>query len=101
MPAPKKSAARARRASRAAERSPPGALRVAILSRNPRLYSTRRLVEAAHQLGFAPRVLDTLRCNMVVARDAPRLLYGGRDVVATDLHVVIPRIGASITGYGL
>ena len=101
MPAPKKSATRARRAPRASETLPPGALRVAILSRNARLYSTRRLVEAAQQLGFASRVLDTLRCNMVVARDAPRLLYGGRDLAATDLHVVIPRIGASITGYGL
>jgi ribosomal protein S6--L-glutamate ligase len=101
MPAPKKSGSRVRRASRAGERSPPGAPRVAILSRNSRLYSTRRLVEAAHQLGFGARVLDTLRCNMVVARDAPRILYGGRDLVATDLQVVIPRIGASITGYGL
>jgi ribosomal protein S6--L-glutamate ligase len=100
MPAPKKSAPRARRASRGPQ-PPPGALRVAILSRNPRLYSTRRLVEASHQQGHAPRVLDTLRCSMVVARDAPRILYGGRDLVATDLHVVVPRIGASITGYGL
>jgi ribosomal protein S6--L-glutamate ligase len=74
---------------------------VAILSRNPRLYSTRRLVEAAHQLGLASRVYDTLRLTPVVARDAPRLLYGDRDIVAADLHVVIPRIGASITGYGL
>jgi ribosomal protein S6--L-glutamate ligase len=74
---------------------------VAILSRNARLYSTRRLVEAGRQLGFEPLVLDTLRCNMVVARDTPRILYGGADLVATDLHVAIPRIGASITGYGL
>ncbi len=100
MPAAKKRAARARRAP-AAEKLPPDALRVAILSRTPRLYSTRRLVEAAHQLGLAARVYDTLRCNMVVARDVPRLLYGGRDIAATDLHVAIPRIGASITGYGL
>jgi ribosomal protein S6--L-glutamate ligase len=100
MPAAKKSASRARRAS-AAPRPPKGALRVAILSRNARLYSTRRLVEAAHRLGLSARVYDTLRCNMVVARDAPRILYGGREVVAADLHVVIPRIGASITGYGL
>jgi len=101
MPAPKKSVRRSRRASRAGERSASGALQIAILSRNARLYSTRRLVESARRLGLAPRVLDTLRCNMVVARDAPRLLYGGADLVATDLHVVIPRIGASITGYGL
>jgi ribosomal protein S6--L-glutamate ligase len=99
MPAPKKSAPRARRAPRAPPR--PAALGVAILSRNPRLYSTRRLVEASRALGLAPRVLDTLRCNMVVAREAPRILYGGADIVADEIHVVIPRIGASITGYGI
>jgi len=101
MPAPKKSAPRARRASRVAAPPPrEGALLVAILSRNPRLYSTRRLMEAAAHLGLATRVLDTLRCDMVVAREAPRILYGGEDLVAPDIHVVIPRIGASITGYG-
>jgi ribosomal protein S6--L-glutamate ligase len=99
MPAPKKSAPRARRAPRAPPR--PAALGVAILSRNPRLYSTRRLVEVSQALGLAPRVLDTLRCNMVVAREAPRILYGGADIVADEIHVVIPRIGASITGYGI
>jgi ribosomal protein S6--L-glutamate ligase len=101
MPAPKKSAPRARRAARAAAPAPSGALRIAILSRNSKLYSTRRLVEAAGQLGHAPRVLDTLRCNMVVARDVPRLLYRGEELSADDLHVAIPRIGASITGYGI
>ncbi len=79
----------------------PGGLGLVILSRNERLYSTRRLVEAASALGHAPRVLDTLRCNMVVGRDRPRILYRGEEVLATDVHVVLPRIGASITGYGL
>jgi ribosomal protein S6--L-glutamate ligase len=72
-----------------------------VLSRNRKLYSTRRLVEAATALGHAARVLDTLHCNMVVGRDRPRILYRGEEIVATDVHVVIPRIGASITGYGL
>jgi len=78
-----------------------GRLGVVVLSRNKRLYSTRRLVEAAKQLGHRPRVLDTLRCNMVLGRDRPRILYRGEEVLATDVHVAIPRIGASITGYGL
>ncbi|HET6437376.1 MAG TPA: RimK family alpha-L-glutamate ligase [Anaeromyxobacter sp.] len=99
MPAEKKSASRARRARRPTP--PPGAPGLVILSRNPRLYSTRRLFEAARQQGAAPRVLDTLRCNMVVTRDSPRILYGGEDLVADQIHVVIPRIGASITGYGI
>jgi ribosomal protein S6--L-glutamate ligase len=78
-----------------------GRLGIVVLSRNRRLYSTRRLVEAAKRLGHRPRVLDTLRCNMVLGRDRPRVLYRGEEILATDVHVVIPRIGASITGYGL
>ncbi len=92
---------RRKKARRAGVASGGGRLVVAILSRNRRLYSTRRLVEAARALGHAPRVLDTLRCNMVLGRDRPRILYRGEEIVATDLHVAIPRIGASITGYGL
>jgi ribosomal protein S6--L-glutamate ligase len=72
-----------------------------ILSRNKKLHSTRRLVEAAKALGHAPRVLDTLRCNMVLGRDRPGILYRGEEILESDVHVVVPRIGASITGYGL
>ena len=78
-----------------------GRLGVVILSRNAKLHSTRRLVQAARALGHAPRVLDTLRCNMVVARDRPRIIYRDEEILSTNVHVVIPRIGASITGYGL
>ena len=76
-----------------------GRLTVGILSRNRKLYSTRRLVEATRSLGHDARVLDTLRCNLVLARDAPRIFYRGEEV--RGIGVVIPRIGASITGYGL
>jgi ribosomal protein S6--L-glutamate ligase len=72
---------------------------VVILSRKRSLYSTRRLVEAIKQRGHRPLVLDTLRCTMVLAPGQPRMLYRGVDVKGVD--VVIPRIGASITGYGL
>jgi ribosomal protein S6--L-glutamate ligase len=74
-------------------------LRVVILSRNPKLYSTRRLVEAVRSRGHDATVLDTLRCNLVIAREVPRVFYRGAEV--GDVSVVIPRIGASITGYGL
>jgi ribosomal protein S6--L-glutamate ligase len=74
---------------------------VAILSRNPRLYSTRRLVEATRAAGLRPVVLDTLRCNMVLDGSRPRIVYRGEELVAEAIHVAIPRIGASITGYGL
>ncbi|OJH35215.1 ATP-grasp domain-containing protein [Cystobacter ferrugineus] len=72
---------------------------VVILSRKRSLYSTRRLVEAIRQRGHRPLVLDTLRCTMVLAPGQPRMLYRGVDIKGVD--VVIPRIGASITGYGL
>jgi ribosomal protein S6--L-glutamate ligase len=100
MPADGKKGPRPKRASQKARAGASG-LVVAILSRNRKLYSTRRLVEAAKQLGHTPRVLDTLRCDMVLGRDRPRILYRGKEILATDLHVAIPRIGASITGYGL
>jgi len=91
---------------RGSARPPPGTRRsgrlgVVILSRNRKLYSTRRLVEAARALGHAPRVVDTLRCNMVVERDRARIVYRGEDIDPARVHVAIPRIGASITGYGL
>src|SRR5512143_4254375 len=91
-----------RSGARAKVRRPQGdRLGVVVLSRNPRLHSTRRLVQAAKALGHAPQVLDTLRCNMVLGRERPRIFYRGEEIVPTDVHVVIPRIGASITGYGL
>ena len=101
MPPPPKAAARARRARSSSSRRPGEKLGVVVLSRNARLYSTRRLVEAAEALGHAPRVLDTLRCNMTLARDQPRMFHRGEELLAKDMHVAIPRIGASITGYGL
>jgi ribosomal protein S6--L-glutamate ligase len=72
---------------------------VVILSRKRSLYSTRRLVEAVKARGHRPLVLDTLRCSMILARGQPRMLYRGVEVRGVD--VVIPRIGASITAYGL
>jgi len=46
-------------------------------------------------------VLDTLRCDLLLERDRPRLFYRGVELLAAGVRVVIPRIGASITGYGL
>jgi ribosomal protein S6--L-glutamate ligase len=93
-----------RRAAKAPRRSrvpapPGGRLTLAVLSRNPKLHSTRRLVEAARALGHRAIVLDTLHCNMVLARERPAMFYRGQEVGPVD--VVIPRIGASITSYGL
>lgn len=73
-------------------------MKVAILSRNRNLYSTRRLVEAALARGHEPHVIDTLRCYMNMAADKPTIHYRGRPL--DDFDAVIPRIGASITFYG-
>jgi ribosomal protein S6--L-glutamate ligase len=72
---------------------------LAILSRKRSLYSTSRLVQAARARGHRAIVMDTLRCNLVLERSRPRMLFRGIEVRGID--VVIPRIGASITGYGL
>jgi ribosomal protein S6--L-glutamate ligase len=73
-------------------------MKIAILSRNSRLYSTMRLVTAARARGHRVRVLDPLRCYMRIARDAFAVHYGGRPLKGVD--AVIPRIGASVTFYG-
>lgn len=73
-------------------------MKLAILSRDPRLYSTRRLVEAARQQGHVVRVLDPLRCYLCIAPGAFQLRYKGRELSGFD--AVIPRIGASVTRYG-
>ncbi|MET0107129.1 MAG: 30S ribosomal protein S6--L-glutamate ligase [Sedimenticola sp.] len=73
-------------------------MKIAILSRNKKLYSTRRLVEACEQRGHDVRVIDTLRCYMNITPEKPELHYGGELLEGYD--AVIPRIGASITFYG-
>src|SRR5437764_10123332 len=74
-------------------------MRIVILSRNETLYSTRALAEAARQRGHQVRVLDTLQFDIRVSRRNPELFYAGEPVGPVD--AVIPRIGASITFFGL
>ncbi len=74
-------------------------MRIAILSRQPSLYSTRVLVEAAQKRGHEVRVLDTLQFDIRVSKQNPELFYQGEPVGPVD--AVIPRIGASITFFGL
>jgi len=79
--------------------SPKPPLKLAILSRNPKLYSTSRLVEAAKAAGTEVAVLDTLHCVVNLSKKRPEVWHGGQAVIGFD--GVIPRIGASITFYGL
>ena len=73
-------------------------MKIAILSRGPKLYSTRRLVEAAEARGHEVRVIDALRCYMNINSVNPTIHYKGE--VLSGFDAVIPRIGASITFYG-
>jgi ribosomal protein S6--L-glutamate ligase len=74
-------------------------MRLAMLARNPKLYSHRRLVEAARARAHEIDVINTLHVHMNITSSRPTLRYGGRTLPLYD--AVIPRIGASITNYGL
>ena len=73
-------------------------MRIAILSRGPELYSTRRLKEAGEALGHTVDIIDTLHCYMDITSSKPTVRYNGEELPKYD--AVIPRIGASITFYG-
>jgi ribosomal protein S6--L-glutamate ligase len=73
-------------------------MKIAILSRNPRLYSTKRLVEACHARGHETQVIDVLRCYMNISSHKPEVHYKGE--ILSGFDAVIPRIGASVTFYG-
>jgi ribosomal protein S6--L-glutamate ligase len=73
-------------------------MKIAILSRNPKLYSTKRLKEAGEQRNHDMIVLDHTKINIVIERKKPQVYYQGEKLV--DIDAVIPRIGASVTFYG-
>lgn len=73
-------------------------MKLAILSRNRNLYSTKRLIEAAEQRGHEVLLLDHMKCVLVIEQGRPHIYYNGKEV--TDVNAVIPRIGASATFYG-
>jgi ribosomal protein S6--L-glutamate ligase len=74
-------------------------MKIGILSVNAKLYSTRRLVEAARQRGHEVEVINTLQCYMDITSKKPMVLY--KNCLLDDFDAVIPRIGASITFYGM
>jgi ribosomal protein S6--L-glutamate ligase len=73
-------------------------MQIAILSRNPNLYSTSRLREAAEARNHSVRVIDYLRCYMNITAHRPTVILQGEEL--TGLDAVIPRIGAAHTFYG-
>ncbi len=73
-------------------------MKIGILSRNPRIYSTHRLVKAAISQGHEVQVIDPLRCYMNITSTKPMVHF--RDELLNEFDAIIPRIGASITFYG-
>ena len=74
-------------------------MKIALMCRNPKLYSHKRLIEAAEQRGHTIDVINTLQCYMNIASRRPEIYYNGESLTGYD--AVIPRIGASVTFYGL
>ncbi len=73
-------------------------MRIAILSRNPNLYSTRRLYEAGIQQKHEVLIIDHTKCDLIIEKRNPTIIYKGKKLEKVD--AVIPRIGASVTFYG-
>jgi len=73
-------------------------MKIAVLSRNANLYSTRRLVEAGNERGHEVHIIDHLKCNIEIEKGDPSLYYN--DHYLENFQAVIPRIGASVTFYG-
>ena len=73
-------------------------MKIAVLSQNPELYSTRRLVEAGEKRGHEMHVVDPLKCYMNITAHQPSIFYEGEKL--QGFEAVIPRIGTSITFFG-
>lgn len=74
-------------------------MKIAMLARNANLYSHKRLKEAAEARGHELEIINTLRCYMNIVSHRPEVYYNGEKLPQFD--AVIPRIGASVTFYGL
>ena len=73
-------------------------MKLAILSRSSRCYSTRRLKEAAENRGHQVKVLDTLRFSIDLAQGEPDLYFRSKQLSSYD--AILPRVGASVTYFG-
>ncbi len=73
-------------------------MNIAVLSRNPKLFSTHRIIEAGQKRGHTMRVINYALCDIVIEKKKPSIFYKGEKI--EDIDAVIPRIGASYTFYG-
>lgn len=73
-------------------------MKIAILSRRSKLYSTARMAQEAKKRGHCIKIVDTCRCYMNISSQNPSIHYRGKPL--TKFDAIIPRIGSSITPYG-
>jgi ribosomal protein S6--L-glutamate ligase len=73
-------------------------MKIAILSRNPRLYSTKRIIEAGVKKGHEMIIVDPLKCIIEIEKGNPCIYFKG--AYLTDIDAIIPRVGASVTFFG-
>ncbi|WP_299337549.1 30S ribosomal protein S6--L-glutamate ligase [uncultured Psychroserpens sp.] len=73
-------------------------MNIVILSRNPQLYSTQRLVKEGESRGHEMEVIDPLKCDIIIEKEKPTIYYKDRYLDYVD--AIVPRIGASVTFYG-
>ena len=73
-------------------------MKIVVLSANPNLYSTKRLVEEGTKKKHEMLVVDHSKCDLVIEKRRPCVIYRGEEVKNVD--AVIPRIGASVTFFG-
>ncbi len=73
-------------------------MNIAILSRNPSLYSTASLVRAGRRKQHYVRVLDHMQCDISIETGKPQVFYQGQ--LIKNIDIIIPRIGSSATSYG-
>lgn len=73
-------------------------MKIVILSRNPKLYSTKRLHEAGVKRKHEMLILDHTKCDLIIEKKKPAIVYNNE--LITDVDAIIPRIGASVTFYG-
>lgn len=74
-------------------------MKIVMMARNPELYTHRRLKDAAEERGHDFHIVNTLRCYMNIASRRPEIYHNGEKLEGFD--AVIPRIGASVTFYGM
>lgn len=73
-------------------------MKIVVLSRNPNLYSTKRLVEAGKEKEHEMLIVDHTKCDIIIEKKKPAIIY--KHELLENVDAVIPRIGASVTFFG-